>query len=679
MPRATTLALVGVHGYGTVHLDNLRRIGDRVRLVAVADPRPPEPGVLPEHTRVFADLPSLLAETDDIDVVIVATPLHTHLELARSVVDRGIDLYLEKPPVLTLADLRVLEEACARSGARVQVGFQSLGSRALAAFAENRFDLGPIRAIGAVGLWARDRAYWERSRWAGRRELDGRPVVDGVTTNPLAHATATALALAGTTARADITQVTADLYRANAIEGDDTSLLRLSTTRGIRITAGLTLCADDQVDPYVEVHGRRRSARFFYTEDVVEIDGRTERFERDDLLENLLDHRDHGTPLLSPLAASGAFVAVIDAVGRTTPHEIDPAFVTPRGEGPARRLVVVGIEDAVRRAVDAEATFGELHLPWARTTPPPTIATLAGPDAPLAELVDGTGTARSSSPRPYLHPVRTPGGVVVTDHHPVDHDWHLGVSVTLQDVDGVNFWGGRTYTPGEDYIWRGDHGRIDVERVEHLADGVELDLRWIGPDGALVLREHREMRVSYRDDRAAVMTLTFSLSPVGDRTVLLGGPGSNGRVGGGYGGLAWRLPACTEVDVRTPHARGEEAVHGSVAPWLAWSARFVAGAGAGAGAGGDAAPGATGAGTDAGGGAAPDTIAEATVALAPADEVSAADPWFVRVAGYPGIGAALAWDRAVAASAAAPVRRSYRLLVADGRLPDAEIATLLTP
>ena len=656
MPRTTTIALVGVHGYGTVHLDNLRRLGDRVRLVAAADPRPPAPGTLPEHTRVFPDLPTLLAATDDVDVVIVATPLHTHLELARTVVDRGIDLYLEKPPVLTLADLRVLEDAAARSGARVQVGFQSLGSRALRAFADDQFDLGPVRAIGAVGLWARDRAYWERSRWAGRRELDGVAVVDGVTTNPLAHATATALAIAGTTAVADITQVTADLYRANAIEGDDTSLLRVSTTRGIRVTAGLTLCADEQVDPYVEVHGRRRSARFFYTEDIVEVDGRSERFERDDLLENLLDHRDEGVALLSPLSASGAFVAVIDAVGRTAPHEIDPAFVTARGEGPARRLIVDGIEDAVVRAVDAEATFAELHLPWARRTARDVVLTLPGDGSPLAELVDGAGTARSSSPRPYLHPLRTPGGVTVTDHHPADHDWHLGVSVALQDVDGTNFWGGRTYTPGEDYIWRDDHGRIEIAGVERIADGAVLDLRWIGPDGSVIVRERREMRLIHRDERAAVIELSFELSPATDRIVMLGGPGSNGRVGGGYGGLAWRLPACVDIDVRTPSARGEAAVHGTVAPWLAWSAAFAGPT--------DHSP------------AAPAT-AEATIALAPADDVSAADPWFVRVAGYPGIGAALAWDRAVAASPSAPVRRAYRLLVADGRLTDAEVGALL--
>ena len=39
--------------------------------------------------------------------------------------------------------------------------------------------------------------------------------------------------------------------------------------------------------------------------------------------------------------------------------------------------------------------------------------------------------------------------------------WHLGAGVALQDVDGVNFWGGRTYTRAAgEYVWRPDHGSI---------------------------------------------------------------------------------------------------------------------------------------------------------------------------------------------------------------------------
>ena len=74
---------------------------------------------------------------------------------------------------------------------------------------------------------------------------------------------------------------------------------------------------------------------------------------------------------------------------------------------------------------------------------------------------EGGRIAPTSSPRPYLHPVSTLAGTVVTDHLPEDHVWHLGAGVAIQDVDGVNFWGGRTYTRDAGaYVWRKDHGRI---------------------------------------------------------------------------------------------------------------------------------------------------------------------------------------------------------------------------
>ncbi|MDT3344960.1 DUF6807 family protein [Microbacterium aquilitoris] len=647
VPRRTRIVLAGAQGFGTVHLENLRRLGDRVELVAVADPTPVPPENLPAGTQAFASLADALDAVDDIHVVIVATPLHTHAALAGLVVSRGIDLYLEKPPVLSSADFTVLADAAAASGARVQVGFQSLGSLAIPALIADEFGLGPIQAIGAVGLWCRDRAYWSRSRWAGHRVLDGFPVLDGVVANPLAHATATALAVAQSTAATDVTQITADLYRANAIEGDDTSVIRLSTGRGIHVTSALTLCAVQDEDPYVLIRGTRGSATFFYTEDVVETDGRRVEFGRVDLVENLLDHRDHGTPMLAPLHETGAFVRVMDAVADTEPVAIDAAFVTWNEEGRSPRVVITGVQDAVERAVDAEATFAELHLPWAAKTEAAVLADLAAPGEPqhpIAVLVDGADVTRSSSPRPYLHPVSTPGGVVVSDTHPADHDWHLGISVSLQDVSGVNFWGGRTYTPGRDYVWRDDHGRIVATRVEGAASALEAEFAWIGRDGAQMLTEQRRMTVAEAGPGAATIDLTFTLATRAG-TLHLGGPGSNGRVGGGYGGLAWRLPAATDVDVRTASAQGEDAVHGTVAPWLAWSAEFPTGT--------------------------------ATVAMAPLDEDSAADPWFVRVAGYPGIGAALAWDRAVELAPGIPVTRSYRLLVAEGRLSDAEVVTAL--
>lgn len=86
-PSAARVALVGVHGFGAHHLGNLERLqaAGVVELVAVADPQPPEPGSVPAAAAVFPGLTELLADTTDLDVIIVATPIQTHAPLGVAV------------------------------------------------------------------------------------------------------------------------------------------------------------------------------------------------------------------------------------------------------------------------------------------------------------------------------------------------------------------------------------------------------------------------------------------------------------------------------------------------------------------------------------------------------------------------------------------------------------------
>ena len=87
--------------------------------------------------------------------------------------------------------------------------------------------IGEITRYGASAGWVRPESYWRRAAWAGRRRVGDRVVADGVLTNPLAHATATALALADRMRAEDVVGMTLDLHRANDIEADDTSVARL--------------------------------------------------------------------------------------------------------------------------------------------------------------------------------------------------------------------------------------------------------------------------------------------------------------------------------------------------------------------------------------------------------------------------------------------------------------------
>lgn len=368
------VALVGVHGFGTHHLRNLARLqaAGVVELVAVADPLPPAPGAVPDAAAVFPGLTELLAATPDLELIIVATPIQTHAPLGLAALTTDADLYLEKPPVASLADFNTLCEAARESGRSVQIGFQSLGSHALQAVEKLLASgaIGTLQGISATGRWVRDRAYYKRSRWAGKRSIDGVNVVDGVATNPLAHAVATALRIAGARTTADVASVETDLYRANDIESDDTSVIRIRTATGLPVTCALTICATESVEPYVTLQGSQGQAVFHYTEDRLTVrtaTGETEQvFGREDLTENLLAHRREGKELISPLLDSGAFMLVLEAIRTApTPALIDSAYVKWEGDGDAAHAVVVGIEEALERATQEHATFSELGLSWA--------------------------------------------------------------------------------------------------------------------------------------------------------------------------------------------------------------------------------------------------------------------------------------------------------------------------
>ena len=63
----------------------------------------------------------------------------------------------------------------------------------------------------------------------------------------------------------------------------------------------------------------------------------------------------------------------------------------------------------------------------------------------------------------------------------------LGVGFALQDVNGTNFWGGKTYTRDAGaYVSRKDHGRIELLPASPDEPDTR-QLRWLGPDGQPLL------------------------------------------------------------------------------------------------------------------------------------------------------------------------------------------------
>ncbi|MBS2531767.1 Gfo/Idh/MocA family oxidoreductase [Catenulispora sp. NF23] len=390
MRQPPTVALVGVHGHGRWHLSRvaeLERAG-RLRLVAVADPRPPEPGALPSGVARHDTLDALLAAPGGPpDITLIATPTPTHFALAEAALRAGSDVLLEKPPVTGLAQLEELRKTAARTGRLVQVGFQSLGSAALpllrtlvAAGA-----IGEVTGVGAAGAWCRPESYWQRAPWAGKRWLsDGVPALDGALTNPFAHAIVTALAVLGEDAMARIPAKTElELFHANPVEADDTSAVRIELPDAPPILVAVSVCAPQptQIDPWVRVQGTEGEAVFHYTTGHLSITGSgsgsgvgsgveelDQTFPEADLLANLLDHRERPdeVPLMVPLEDTTGFTAVLEAVrDAPEPRAIGEQYVSKEDFQVGRATTVRGIVDLVQSCARGQKLFSEAGAPWA--------------------------------------------------------------------------------------------------------------------------------------------------------------------------------------------------------------------------------------------------------------------------------------------------------------------------
>ncbi|WP_336204876.1 DUF6807 family protein [Nonomuraea sp. LPB2021202275-12-8] len=621
------VVLAGARGFGANYLDRLRRLTHLVRLVGICDVLPVEPESLEGlgSPEISGDLPELIKRTG-AQIAILATPIPTHADLTLAALEAGAHVLVEKPTAATLADFDRMERAASAAGLACQVGFQSLGSAAVPAVRELIADgaIGRVTGIGVAGSWPRPAAYFTRSAWAGRRVLDGVDVVDGALTNPFAHALATALAVAGAEERGAVASVETELFHANAIESDDTSAIRVTLAGGTPIVAAVTLCAAERDEPYVVVHGERGRIRLTYTMDEVQVnDGPVRRFGRTDLLENLVEHLSSGRELLVPIHRTGAFMQVMEAI-RVAPEPLPIADDHQDLSGEGR--VLPDIARVVDTCAERLTLFSELGVSWA--------VPLIVRGAVVADYTTAPDLPLTAAPRPYLHPVRTLGGVVVTEVRPQDHPHHLGAGVAVTDLGGRNFWGGRTYVRDQGPAWLDDHGvQRHVAFTARDASGFTETLLWERPGEEPLVREERTVGAVPLAGGWA-LDFAFTLRNLTGEPLTVRSSATKGRAGAGYGGFFWRAPADSKgLRVFTASAEGEERVHGSRAPWLALSSE------------------------------------EWTLLF-----VQDSDPWFVRVAEYPGVGTALAWDTPL--EFAEELARRVTVVVADGRLSPEEAAGL---
>lgn len=246
------------------------------------------------------------------------------------------------------------------------------------------------------------------------------------------------------------------------------------------------------------------------------------------------------------------------------------------------------------------------------------------------------------APRPYVHPLTTPAGAVLSVEAPGDHPWHHALWFTIKFVNGENFW--------EEYD---EFGTLRTVAVSEPAPGTtRAEIDWIAPDGESVrVREGRTIRAGTVDPDSYLVDWTEELAvPV--ETVLDRTPFTTW---GGYGGLTLRgAPTWTDTVITLDDGVPRERTLGERSRWL--SIEGIAPRG-----------------DDPLGGA---EAMAGVVMLDHPDNVRAPSPWYASTRadtygdGWANfVNAAFLWDEPLRVGPEEPLTLRYRVLVHDGTWP----------
>ena len=382
----TRVALIGVGGYGRVHLRHLLDFHTRGELelaAAVVLPTDASPALQIElaalDCHVFTSFTGLLqaAPALRLDLAIVPTPIHLHADMSVALLEAGLHVLVEKPLTASPADAARIADTANRARRHLAVGFQYLHAPEIRALRQHLQSgtIGPLTTITIHGAWPRSHAYYQRNGWAGRLKLEGQPVLDSPVNNAMSHFVMLALHLA---APADATvavprRVSAELYRAQRIESFDTAVIHLETEHGPRIEIYCTHSSEHITAPRLRLTGEAGTGewvqdryaslsspgRFDWREDA-----HPESHTRECMLRDVL-HFVRGEPAFVCQAESAAaHVKLVDVLHRFVPIQTLPEnAVRQRSEGDEVYSFVPGLGEHL-----AEAAMRGCHLHAVGTT-----------------------------------------------------------------------------------------------------------------------------------------------------------------------------------------------------------------------------------------------------------------------------------------------------------------------
>ena len=168
-------AIVGCGVIAEVHAECLTRM-DNCSMVAFADIKQERAERFAERFggKAYTDYQEML-EKERPDVMHICTPHYLHVPMAIAALNARVNVFMEKPPVISHKQLEELKAAEAQARGKLGFCFQNRYN-ACVCKAKELIDSGAAgKVLGARGLvtWHRDASYYSESGWRGSLETEG--------------------------------------------------------------------------------------------------------------------------------------------------------------------------------------------------------------------------------------------------------------------------------------------------------------------------------------------------------------------------------------------------------------------------------------------------------------------------------------------------------------------------
>jgi len=173
--------------------------------------------------------------------------------------------------------------------------------------------------------------------------------------------------------------------------------------------------------------------------------------------------------------------------------------------------------------------------------------------------------------KPYIHPLATSDGEVLTWLRPKDHPWHRGLWFSWKFINGLNYW-------EEDRKTGLSEGRTKIKKAkiktgEDYSARIELAVSYHPPGKDEVISEKRVLNITAPDDKGTCKIDWTSIFKATGGDATLGRtpiPGEkHGKSYGGYAGLSIRMAGETRGWKYTDsEGRQGKDIHGKKAMWM---------------------------------------------------------------------------------------------------------------